>query len=319
MRAFAIDRFGEDGSVRELPAPVAGAGEVLVRVTLAGVNPVDWKIRDGLRGERAFPFVLGSDFAGVVEAIGPGVVDFHAGDRIFGTARVHGSFAEYTVVPQRDDNASVAIIPAGVTDAQPAALPIPGVTALGAIAVLDLPPGATLLVIGATGGVGALAVQLAKARGIHVIAAARSTKEAFARGLGADEVIAYDRADVIAAVQAAHPGGVDGVYDAVSDREALKRLVTIVRSGGRVASIVRAADEAWFAGRNIVASNIVMTQNPKSSSAELHQLARLVASGALRVFVEDTQPLSNAAEILAGLKAGRISGKYLLDVSNAGR
>jgi NADPH:quinone reductase-like Zn-dependent oxidoreductase len=314
MRAFAIDRFGETGSVRELPVPVAGPGEVLVRVNVAGVNPVDWKIRDGLRGERPFPFVLGSDFAGVVEALGSGVGDFHVGDRIFGTARVNGAFAEHTAVPTRDNDAAVATIPPGVTDAQAAALPIPGLTASGALWRLDLAAGRTLLVVGATGGVGALAVQLAQRRGLHVIATARSGKEAFARALGASEVIPYDRSDVVAAVSAAHPNGVDGVLDVVSDRETLKRFADVLRPGGRLVSIVRAANEAWFAERNIVASNVVMSETPKSSRAGLDEIASLVAAGELVVHLDSTRSLADAGEVLDAYKAGRVSGKVVLDV-----
>ena len=99
MQAFAIDRFGEEGSLRELQDPVAGPGELLVRVTTAGVNPVDWKIRDGLHGGASFPHILGNDFAGVIEEVGKGVSDFRPGERIFGIARDHGAYAERTVVP----------------------------------------------------------------------------------------------------------------------------------------------------------------------------------------------------------------------------
>jgi len=317
MRAFAIDRFGEHGSVRDLPEPVAAPGEVLVRVTFAGVNPVDWKIRDGLRGERPFPWVLGGDFAGIVEVAGSGVTAYRPGDRIFGTARKHGSFAERIVVEADNNEAAIAPIHDGLSDAQAAALPIPGLTATGSLHLLDLAAGDTLFVYGATGAVGALAVQIAHARGLRVIATARSGKEHVARALGADEVVAYDREDVIAAVKDAHPAGVAGALDLVSDREGIKRLAEIVRPGGRVVSALRAADETWFAERTIVASNIVMSYTPQSSPAGLRELAGYVTSGAVAVHIDATRPLEAAGDILDAIKDRRISGKIVLDLNPA--
>jgi NADPH:quinone reductase-like Zn-dependent oxidoreductase len=315
MRAFAIDHFGEHGSVRDLPEQLPGPGELLVRVTFAGVNPVDWKIRDGLRGERPFPWVLGCDFAGVVELAGSGVTAYRPGDRVFGTARKHGSFAERIVIDADDNEAAIAPIHDGLSDAQAAALPIPGLTATGSLHLLDLAAGDTLFVYGATGALGAIAVQIAHARGIRIIATARAEKEQFARALGADEVVAYDREDVFAAVKAAHPAGVDGALDLVSDSEGIKRLAGIVRSGGRVVSALRAADAAWFAEREIVASNIVMSHTPQSSPAGLRELAGYVTSGVVSVQIDDTRPLEDAGDILAAIKDRRISGKVVLDLA----
>jgi NADPH:quinone reductase-like Zn-dependent oxidoreductase len=315
MRAFAIDRFGEYGSLHDLPEPLAGPDELLVRVTFAGVNPVDWKIRDGLRGERHFPWVLGCDFAGVVEAAGRGVTAYRPGDRVFGTARRHGSFAERIVVAADDNEAAIAPIHDGLTDAQAAALPIPGLTATGSLHLLDLAAGQTLFVYGATGAVGAIAVGVAHALGIRIIATARSGKEHVARALGADEVVAYDREDVIAAVKAAHPAGVDGALDLVSDRDAVKRLAEIVRPGGRVVSALRAADEAWFAQRRIVASNIVMSNTPQSSPAGLRELAGYVTSGVASIHIEATRPLEDAGDVLDAIKDRRIRGKVVLDLT----
>jgi NADPH:quinone reductase-like Zn-dependent oxidoreductase len=301
MRAFAIDRFGERGSVHELPQPVAGPGEVLVRVMAAGVNPADWKIRAGMRGERPFPLILGNDFAGAIEA---------TGERVFGIARTHGAFAERTAAAIAGPDATIVKTPDRVTDAEAAALPIAGITALGTLAVLDLAPGETLLVVGATGGVGIFAVQLARARGLRVIATARSGKEAFARKLGAEEVIAYDRDDVVAAVAASRPDGIAGVLDVVSSPEDLQRLAPVVRLGGRVVSIVRAVEPAWFAERKITASNYVMS----TSAAVLCELAALVEAGTLVVYLEGKRPLAAAGEVLDALEAGRLSGKIVLEL-----
>jgi NADPH:quinone reductase-like Zn-dependent oxidoreductase len=315
MRAYAIDRFGEDGSFRTFSDPVAGPGELLVRITVAGVNPVDWKIRDGRHGAKPFPFTLGIDFAGVVEKVGPGETDFKPGDRIFGAAREHGSFAERTVVPAASNAQPVAKIPAGVSDAEAAALPIAGLTALAALARLDVKAGERLLIFGATGGVGTFAVQIAHARGIHVIATARSGKEAAIRSLGAGEVIAYDRVDVVDAVHAAHPSGITAVLDLVSTPETIKRLAGVVHPGGRIVSAIGSVDEAWFKERDIVASNIAMGSTPQSSRAGLDELTALIKAKTVVVQLEPARSLSDAPAILADLKAGRISGNYVLEVA----
>ena len=316
MKAFAIDRFGEDGSLRELPDPVAGPGELLVRVTVAGVNPVDWKIRDGAHGPRPFPLILGVDFAGVIEAAGSGVADFRVGERIFGAARAHGSYAERTVVPTSSNEAPIAKIPAGLSDAVAALLPIAGLTALATLARLDVPRGESLLIYGATGGVGAIAVQIAHARGIHVIGTARSGKEDALRALGADEVIVYDRNDVIDGVKAAHPDGITGVIDLVNDGVAIKRLAEIVRNGGRVVSAIRSIDDAaWFGERGITATNLAMGQTPQSSRAGLEELVALIEAGTVVVDVKAAYPLAEAGAVLAALKSGKTSDNIVLNVA----
>ncbi len=316
MRAFAVDRFGEDGSLRVLPDPQAGPGELLVRVAVAGVNPVDWKIREGQHGERPFPLVLGIDFAGVIEGIGEGVEGFLPGERVFGAARAHGSYAERTVVPAESNQQPVAKIPDWLSDEQAAVLPIAGLTALASLARLDVPPGETLLVLGATGGVGAIAVQIAHARGIRVIATARSGKEDAIRALGADHVIVYDRGDVIDAVKAAYPGGITGVIDLVSDADTIVRLAGIVRPGGRVVSANRSiGDTAPFEERAITATNIAMSSTPQSSRAGLEELVALIEAGTLAVHLLPARSLDEAGEVLAAVKGGRLSGNIVLTVA----
>jgi NADPH:quinone reductase-like Zn-dependent oxidoreductase len=318
VKAFAIDRFGEDGTLRELPDPVAGPGELLVRITVAGVNPVDWKIRDGQHGERPLPLILGVDFAGIVEKLGSGVDDFRPGERIFGAARAHGSYAERTVVPAHSNEEPIAKIPDWLSDAEAAALPIAGLTALASLARLNVAPGEKLLIIGATGGVGAFAVQIAHARGIYVIATARSGKEDAARTFGADEVIVYDREDVVDAVKAAHPGGINAVVDLVNKGDAIPRLAGIVRPGGGIVSAIRSIDDAaWFAQRSITASNIAMAQTPQSSRAGLEELVALIEAGKVRVQLTPVRSLGDAAFVLAELKTGKLSGNVVLEVTSA--
>ncbi len=320
MQAFAIDRFGENGSLRQVPDPVAAPGELLARVTVAGVNPVDWKIRDGHHGERVFPLILGIDFAGVIEQTGSGVEGFHTGERIFGAARTHGSYAERTVVPANSNEQPIAKIPDWLSDAEAATLPIAGLTALASLARLKVPAGEKLLIFGATGGVGAFAVQIAHARGIHVIATARSGKAEAAWALGADEVVEYDRADVVDAVKASHPGGISAVIDLVNAEDAVKRLAEIVRPGGAVVSAIRSiSDAAWFEQRSITASNIAMGQTPQSSRAGLEELLSLIEAGSVTVQLTPAHSLNDASLVLAALKAGKLSGNVVLEVAPAAR
>jgi NADPH:quinone reductase-like Zn-dependent oxidoreductase len=316
VRAVAVDAFGEIGSIHDLPKPVAGEDEILVRITFAGVNPADWKVRDGLRGAREFPLVMGSDFAGVVEAVGTGVTRFRPGERVFGIASEHGSYAEYTVVLRPSAYAVVAKTPAGLSDEHAAALPVAGLTALGALTRLDLAPGSTLLVVGGTGGVGGFGVQFGRARGLHVIATARSGKETIARELGASEVIPYDKADVAAAVRAAHPGGVDAILHAANETDDITGFVEIVRPGGKILSVVRAVhDREHFTAREVAAENYYMRQSPMFTGEGIETLAQAAADGTIAVRLESIRPLAEGGAVLEAFKAGRQSGKVVLAVS----
>ncbi len=308
MRAFAIDKYGETGTVRDLPAPEPSPGQVLIRVTAAGVNPVDWKIRDGYSDPKPLPLILGQDFAGVVERA-EAVDEPRAGQRVFGASRSHGSYAEYTLVPAGSHNDPIAPVPEGVSDAQAAALPTAGLTALAALEILGVRDGTTVLIVGATGGVGAFATQLAHQRGAHVIGTVRSGPER-ARELGADETIAGD--DVAAQVKRAHPDGVDAVLDLVHDEDGTKALAEVIKPGGAIVSTIHGADEAWFAQRNIKATNVVVNQTPQWSPAGLSELAGMVAAGKLDVGIALEAPLADAARVLERSKTGSLGGKAIL-------
>ena len=161
MRAFAVLRFGEPASVQDLPVPNADA-EVLIRVRFAGVNPLDNTLLGRLTAASSYPFVVGIDFAGVAERVPPGSHDLREGDRVFGTARTHGSYAEYTSIAPAARMEPLARIPDGVADDQAAALPTSAVTALRTVEVLGITKGQHVVVMGATGGVGGYAVQIAR-------------------------------------------------------------------------------------------------------------------------------------------------------------
>jgi len=235
MRAFALEGFGDAGSVRDLPLPEAGAGQIRVRVRAAGVNPVDWLMGMGVLKdmlEHRFPLVLGQDFSGAVDAVGPGVDAFRIGHEVFG---VHGmphagagTFAGFVVA----STGTVTHRPASLTPVAAAALPLAGASALMSVDAVRPAPGDTVLIAGAAGGVGGCAVQLAVLRGARVIALTRAQNAEYVRGLGATEVIDYTTRDVVKAVRAAHPEGVAALLQAAGDAAALAGYAGAVRDGG---------------------------------------------------------------------------------------
>jgi NADPH:quinone reductase-like Zn-dependent oxidoreductase len=307
MRAFAVRKFGEQPAILDLPVP-ADEGAFLIRVKIAGVNPIDYKLVERLTASSPFPFVLGADFAGVVERVPAGDRDFKVGDRIFGMARTHGAYAEQTAVMPGAKNEPLAHIPDGVTDEQAAALPIPGVTALQSLEMLGVSAGQRVVVMGATGGVGGFAVQMARARGAYVIATVRGDADE-ARRLGAEEVYDTKVGDVIGAIHAAYLEGVDAVLDLVNGKDAIGRDAEILKRGGALVSTIQAADEKWFAERGIAAQNILGSTNPLSSTEGLNRLARMLLDGTITARVRSTVGLDGAAGVIEKLKSGGLRGK----------
>jgi NADPH:quinone reductase-like Zn-dependent oxidoreductase len=316
MRAFAVRSFGVAPAIHDLPVPSAD-GAVLIRVKCAGVNPIDYKLVERLTAATTYPFVVGIDFAGVVERAPAGQGDFHAGDRIFGMARTHGAYAEYTAVVPGVQVEPLARIPDGITDEQAAALPIPAITALGSLELLGVTSGQSLVVMGATGGVGGYAVQMAKSRGVHVIATVRGDADE-ARRLGAEEVYDTKSVDVIATLHSAHPQGVDAVLDLVNGPDAIRRDAEILKPGGNLVSTVYAADKDWFAERKITTHNISSNAtsgpdvNPVSSPQGLNQIARMLANGTITARVRSTVDLNGAGRILEQLRNGGLRGKAVI-------
>jgi NADPH:quinone reductase-like Zn-dependent oxidoreductase len=312
MKAIVVERRGDQGTFTEIPTPKPSEGEILVRVTAAGVNPVDWKIRD--RGDEPLPFVLGRDFAGVVSALGAHVSKYREGERVFGCAD-YGAYAEYTIVPENGRQQPISKIADAVGDADAAALPTAGLTALASIEALGGSKGTTLFVAGATGGVGSFAVQIARDRGAHVIGSAHSSSESQARSLGVDEFVAYDKQDVVGAVKGAHPSGIDAVLDLVDDASAIKAMADVLHEGGRIVSTIRALDVDWFAQRKISAINLGVPNTPQYSHAGLRTLLQLVEQGRLRVIIAEERPLSEAVEALEESKRGSVNGKIVITVA----
>jgi NADPH:quinone reductase-like Zn-dependent oxidoreductase len=312
MKAAIVEHRGDAGSVKEVPAPQPAPHEILVRVTAAGVNPIDWKRRDD---PDHLPLILGQDFAGMVSETGDRVTKYHRGERIFGIARSHGAYAEYTVVSEDGNKQPIAKIPDDVGDADAAALPTAGLTALAALEALEVKRGTVLAILGATGGVGSFAVQMAHDRGAHVIGTARSSNEQLARSLGVDEFVAYDREKVAETLRSAHPDGIDVLLDLVDDAGGLNEVAAALRSGGKVLSTIGAADSEELAKRNITAINLYAAESAQWSHAGLRTLLELLEQGRIRIMISGERPLAEAADALQESKSGSVDGKLVITVA----
>lgn len=227
MRAFAIDEFGKPGSVHELPVPEPAGGEVRVRVEAASLNPFDRFVLTGAMKDRmphTFPLIPCADLSGTVDAVGPGVQRWKPGDAVFGQqGRMsfgQGTLAEFTTASA----GTIARRPAAIDAQFGAALPLVGVSALQCIEPMNLKRGDVVVVVGAAGGIGGFAVQMAKHMGAKVIAVTRSENADYVRGLGADEVIDYSKEDVAEAVRRSHADGIAGVVDTARDAALVEKL-----------------------------------------------------------------------------------------------
>jgi NADPH:quinone reductase len=310
MRAFAVRSFGEAPAVHDLAIP-SRQDAFLIRVSCAGVNPLDSRLLERLTANSTYPFVMGIDFAGVVDSVPAGESDLKVGERIFGMARAHGSYAEYTSVAPGMKAEPVARIPDGVSDEHAAVLPTSGVTALRSLDLLGVTADQRLVVMGATGGVGGYAVQMALARGAYVIATVRGGADE-ARGLGANDVYDTNASDAIDALRKSYPDGVDAVLDLVNGPEAIRRDAEILKPGSTLVSTIFAADEAWFATREIEAHNHASSNNPLLSPQGLREVARMAADGTITARIGLTTQLDSAGQVLDKLRHGGLNGKAVI-------
>jgi NADPH:quinone reductase len=316
MRAIAVDAYGETPTLRDLPIPELQPGDVRLRMRAAGVNPMDWRIRDGAPTQfdqtARFPMILGLEGSGVVDAVGKDVNSYTPGEAVFGLfwpqVFEYGTFADYLVVPA---DARMARKPEALSFEQAAALPLAGGAAMVVAEWMDIQPGETILVVGATGGVGSYTVQLARARGARVLATSTVADGPYIRGLGADELIDFEKADVVAVAERLAPNGVDAVLDLVSSANQLAKISMAVRPGGRIASLIFSADLDALATRGIRAANIL--SHPVAEHFE--HLARLVNEGSLQVPIELVLPLEDALAALELSESGKARGKIVLAIS----
>lgn len=309
MLAIRQERFGGPEVLQpiEVPRPEPGLGEILVRVHAAGVNPTDWKHRASRLFLGEPPYVLGWDVSGVVERVGLGVTIWKPGDEVFGMLPYPhgaGSHAEYVVGPAR----AFASKPLGIDHVQAGALPLAALTAWQALVdTAGLEAGQRVLVHAAAGGVGHLAVQIAKARGAHVIGTASAPKHEFVRGLGADEMIDYRSTDFAEAVRDA-----DVVFDTIGGDYQLRSLRAL-RPGGVLVSTLPVPAEGLHeeAERAGVRAELILVE---ADHAGMRSIAGLVEAGRLRATIADTYPLAEAARAHEAGETGRTTGKLVLVV-----
>lgn len=311
MRAIRYESFGGPEVLRlvELERPAPGPGEVLVRVRAAGVNPVDWKVRQGILDKWGQPPITpGFDVSGEIAEIGPGVTGFRRGDEVFAAlSSPNGAYAEYTLAP----TPALALKPAALDHITAAALPIAGLTAWQAVVhAAELKAGQRILVHAASGGVGHLAVQIAKAHGAYVIGTASAPGHALLRSLGADELIDHREADFAATVR-----DVDVVLDSMNDDYGPRSLDTL-RPGGLLLAVNGTGADERVTPQSAAARGLryeLFGMTP--SGADLAKLGELAAAGTVRVQIAETLPLDEAARAQELSASGRVRGKIVLTVA----
>jgi NADPH:quinone reductase-like Zn-dependent oxidoreductase len=303
MRAVRITRYGgsEELKHEEVYLPQVGADHVLAKVRYAGVNPVDWKIREGDFKQlfpASFPLTLGHDFAGEVVIAGDNSGRFRTGERVFGFGE--GTYAEFTATAITD----VAPIPEKIDFAVAAALPTAGLTALQAIRdYVQLERGIRILIHGAAGSVGSFATQIAKVWGAQVIGTASGEDAVYLRSLGYVQVVDYKRERFESA------GQVDAVLDLIGG-ETAARSYAVVKKGGVMVSTLGAADPELAARAGIRSANVAM----KRSATDLLELAGLVERGDVKPRMGEVFPLRQAREAQDVSQQGRAKGKILLKI-----
>ena len=310
MRAVVIDGYGDASALHptEAPEPKLGPDFVLVRVRGAGVNPVDTKIRRGKQDAAFpvhFPAILGWDASGVVERVGPAVLDWRPGDEVIAYARKHhigdGCYAEYVALPAP----FLARAPSSVDAVTAGGLPLAALTAWQVLTeALDVRRRQTVLVHAAGGGVGSFAVQIAKWIGARVIGTGSAASFAYLRSLGVDECVDYHAGPVSKQVRDLMPEGVDAVLDLIGG-SALADSPAALGEDGRLASVIDPAKVKELGGRYVFV---------RPDGGELARLAVLVDEGAVRINVADVLPLDQAAEAHRRLEEGHTKGKLVLAI-----
>ena len=312
MRALHVSAAGEQPQLGELPTPAPAEGTVLVRVKAAGLNPIDNAIAAGFLAQMGmpheYPLVIGRDAAGVVEAVGAGVEGVSVGDEVLGHVLLAppisaGTLAEYAVLPA----ATVTPKPAGLDFVTAAAIPLAGAAAAQSVDAIDPQPGQTVLVNGASGGVGSFAVQLLAARGVTVVATGTSADAERLTALGATTVIDHTAGPVADQVRAAYPDGVDALVS-LYGMDPAGTPIAAVRSGGKVAGVAAVPDEETLAAAGLTGTSVMAA----ATREVVAPLAEQAAAGTLQVSVAEVLPLDQAAEGLGRLASGGVGGKLVV-------
>lgn len=310
-RAVIIDGFGGSPHLAPLALPELAPDQVLIAVQAASVNAFDWKAAEGRFKDSfdyQFPVTIGRDYAGVVTAVGSAVGRVRPGNEVFGYftgQQLHrGSFASHVWVAEDE---CFAARPAGLAAEAAACLPLCGVVALRCVTAVRATGGQRVLILGAPGGAGSFAVQLAAQRGAHVIASGLPEDADYLRGLGAADVV-EPGPGLIGEVRARYPGGIEGLIDLVDYRPAFMEHVELLAEGGRAASVHRAVDEEALASRGLAGTNV----GSFPDRALLEQLAALAAGGELAVPITGRYPLEEAVAGLADAREKHSRGKLVI-------
>ena len=316
MRALNVPAAGEQPQLSELPTPEATEGTVVIRVKAAGLNPIDNAVAAGFLTQwglpHVYPVVIGRDAAGVVTAVGAGVEGVAVGDEVLGHVLLAppisaGTLAEYAVLPA----AAVTKKPAGLDFTRAAALPLAGASAVQSVEAIDPQPGQTVLVNGASGGVGSFVVQLLAARGVTVIATGKPADAERLTALGAAQVIDHTAGDVAGQVRAAHPEGVDALVS-LHGMDASATPIAAVRTGGKVAGVAGVPDEAALAEAGLTGTSVMASP----TADVLAPLAQQAAAGQLQIAVSDVLTLDQAAQGLGRLATGGAGGKLVVTIED---
>jgi NADPH:quinone reductase-like Zn-dependent oxidoreductase len=314
MKAVAVSKLKDIPVVMDLPKPAVRPGTVLIKVAAAGMNPFDWKMIDGImddgKTKHQFPLIMGVDGAGTVEEVGEGVTRFKAGDKVYGQF-IHspigeGSYAEYAIVPEKS---GITKAPSSLSAIEAAAVPTAGMTAQQLLDKLDLPEGSTLLINGATGGVGSFTVQLAAAQGIQVIATVSDDAGAERmKKLGATLTINYKAAPLTQQVKEKFPEGIDGLIDLVSNADGFEANLDLLKPGSAAFTTLFVAKEDALKDRNIRGGNF----ETQGSAASLDTLTLAIDRGALIIPVENKIKLEDVPAAIAQSRQAKGQGKTVI-------
>jgi NADPH:quinone reductase-like Zn-dependent oxidoreductase len=310
MKAAYIKQYGDVDNliVGDVPKPSISSTQVLIKVKAAGVNPVDFHIRNGMledSGTHELPLVLGWDAAGIVSEVGQHVTDFKLGDEVYVYSPLteQGTHAEYLAV----DANVVADKPASLSFIQSAAVPLAALTALQALTTHgELQKGQLVLIHNASGGVGSFAVQIAKHLGAYVIATGSQAKKDFIMGLGADEFIDYKQDDF-----EQHVSNIDLVFAAVGGNNIVERSLVVIKPNGRLISLLDEIDEKKAQSQNIHYARMIV----EPSKIGLNTIADMLESNQLQVTIDSVFSLDDAKKAMIKSESARATGKIVIEVA----
>jgi NADPH:quinone reductase-like Zn-dependent oxidoreductase len=315
MKAMVIEKFGHEEQLHfeDLPTPKPTDNEVQIQVLYASVNPVDWKIREGLLKNllpHEFPLIPGWDAAGVVTAVGKNVKTFKVNDEVFAYCRKPvvkwGTYAEYVCF----DANNVALKPKTLNFAEAAAIPLAGLTAWQAIFdFLKLKKGETILIHAGAGGVGSFAIQFAKYAEAKILTTASKQNHDYVKTLGADYAIDYHKSNFVNEVKKLFPNGIDVVFDTVGGKT-LQESLEILKPKGRIVSIIEQLDPELARAKNVQSGFVFVSPN----GYELKQIASLIEQGKVCAPRIHEMPLSEASKAHEKSREGHTCGKIVLKI-----